>query len=65
MRNWVAERCDPYREEIPEIPREVVLTAAQLYIEAFETITGAPFVAAPPDRPVLERIRASLARYFP
>jgi phosphoribosylaminoimidazole-succinocarboxamide synthase len=65
VRNWVAERCDPYREEIPEIPREVVLTAAQLYIEAFETITGAPFVAAPPDRPVLERIRASLARYFP
>jgi phosphoribosylaminoimidazole-succinocarboxamide synthase len=65
VRNWVAQRCDPYRDEIPQIPREVVLAAAEIYIEAFETITGAPFVVAPPDRPVLERIRRNLARFFP
>lgn len=64
VRNWVAERCDPYREEIPEIPREVILAAAQVYIEAYETITRAPFLAPPPDRPVLDRIRSNLARYF-
>jgi phosphoribosylaminoimidazole-succinocarboxamide synthase len=65
VRNWVAERCDPYRGAIPEIPREVVLAAAEVYIEAYETITGAPFVAPPPDRPILDRIRSNLARYFP
>lgn len=65
VRNWVAQRCDPYQDEIPEIPRELVLAAAEIYIEAFETIAGVPFVVAPPDRPVLERIRRNLARFFP
>ena len=64
VRNWVAQRCDPYRDELPQIPREIVLRAAEVYIEAYETITAAPFVVAPPDRPILERIRGNLARYF-
>jgi phosphoribosylaminoimidazole-succinocarboxamide synthase len=64
VRSWVVARCDPYKDSIPEIPREVTLEAARLYIEAFETITGTRFPLPGRDRPVLERIRANLRPYF-
>jgi len=64
VRHWVAARCDPYRDPIPPIPPEVVVEAARLYIEVFETITGQPFDYPDPTIPVLDRIRANLARYF-
>jgi phosphoribosylaminoimidazole-succinocarboxamide synthase len=64
VRHWVTERCDPYREPIPEIPRDVILEAARIYIGVFETITGQSFVAREPDIPPLTRIRANLAAYF-
>jgi phosphoribosylaminoimidazole-succinocarboxamide synthase len=65
VRRWVAARCDPYREPIPPIPREVIAEAARIYITVFETITGENFALAQPDMPVLQRIRANLRRYFP
>ena len=64
VRNWVAERCDPYVDPIPEIPDELVLCTAAVYIQAFETITGQSFVLPPGDGPVLDRIRANLAGLF-
>jgi len=64
VRRWVSERCDPYLDPIPTIPRDVILEAAQIYIEVYETITGESFVVPQPDIPVLARIRANLARYF-
>jgi phosphoribosylaminoimidazole-succinocarboxamide synthase len=64
VRRWVAERCDPYRDPIPEVPRDIILEAARLYISVFETITGQDFVVPDPGIPVLSRIRANLARYF-
>ena len=64
VRRWVAARCDPYREPIPPIPREVIAEAARIYVSVFETITGESFTIAQPDVPVLERIRANLRRYF-
>ena len=63
VRNWVVARCDPYKDAIPEIPREVVLEAARVYIEAFETITGTPFALPDPTVPIRDRIRANLAKY--
>jgi phosphoribosylaminoimidazole-succinocarboxamide synthase len=66
MRSWVAARCDPYRDPIPEIPEEVVLATARVYIDAYERITGNVF--APPagaaDETPLARIRRNLAPYF-
>lgn len=64
LRRWVAARVDPYRDPIPPIPREVIAEAARIYISVFETITGQSFAVAQPERPVLERIRANLRRYF-
>ena len=63
VRNWVADRCDPYTDPIPEIPEDLVLGTAAVYIDAFETITGLRF-ELPEDRPVLDRIRANLAPFF-
>jgi phosphoribosylaminoimidazole-succinocarboxamide synthase len=64
VRNWVTARCDPYRDAIPEIPPEVVLATARVYIQAFETITAHAFAFPDADEPVLERIRRNLAAYF-
>jgi phosphoribosylaminoimidazole-succinocarboxamide synthase len=64
LRRWVTARCDPYRDPIPEIPIEVILEAARIYIDAYETITGKSFEPPAPDIPILTRIRANLAQYF-
>jgi phosphoribosylaminoimidazole-succinocarboxamide synthase len=64
LRRWVAARCDPYRDPIPPIPREVVAATAQVYINAYERITGETFAPPQPDIPVLERIRRNLRRFF-
>ena len=64
VRRWVSERCDPYRDPIPAIPPEVILEAARIYVDVFETITGESFVVPPRDTPILDRIRANLARYL-
>ncbi|MFL7901940.1 phosphoribosylaminoimidazolesuccinocarboxamide synthase [Azospirillum argentinense] len=63
VRSWVTQRCDPYTDAIPEIPAEVVLEAARIYIEAFETITGQTFQVPQAVTPAVERIRANLAPY--
>lgn len=63
VRTWVTARCDPYKDPIPEIPREVILAAAGVYISAFEMITGKRFELPPAGVNPLERIRANLAKY--
>jgi phosphoribosylaminoimidazole-succinocarboxamide synthase len=64
LRRWVAARCDPYRDPIPPIPRDIIAEAARIYVSVFEKITGESFAVAQPDTPVLERIRANLRRFF-
>jgi phosphoribosylaminoimidazole-succinocarboxamide synthase len=64
LRRWVTARCDPYRDPIPDIPREVILETARTYIIAFEIITGKTFEPPSPEIPVIERIRANLAEYW-
>ncbi|MBB6488065.1 phosphoribosylaminoimidazole-succinocarboxamide synthase [Rhizobium lusitanum] len=65
VRAWVTERCDPYKDEIPEIPLDLVEQTSKVYIRAFEAITGTPFVADDRAASPRDRVRASLARYFP
>ena len=64
IRSWVAARCDPYSEPIPEIPGEIIEQASQVYAQAYEAITGKEFVADVSGTTVLDRIRSNLARYF-
>ena len=61
IRSWVAARCDPYTDAIPDIPDEVVMGASDVYVEAFETITGLTFQRPVGDEPVMDRIRRNLA----
>ena len=63
VRAWVAARCDPYKDAVPEIPRDIVLHTAGVYIRAFETITGEAFVPPPPGPP-LERIRRNISAWL-
>ncbi len=64
LRRWVAARCDPYRDPIPPIPRDIIAEAARIYISVFETVTGESFALSQPETPVLARIRANLRRFF-
>ncbi|GLS17221.1 phosphoribosylaminoimidazole-succinocarboxamide synthase [Labrys miyagiensis] len=64
VRNWVAARCDPYKEAIPEIPAALIEETSQVYIRAFETITGSSFESPADGEEPLQRIRRNLAKYF-
>ena len=44
IRSWVAARCDPYNDPIPEIPLHMIEATSQVYIQAYQAITGRPFV---------------------
>ncbi|PZR00067.1 MAG: phosphoribosylaminoimidazolesuccinocarboxamide synthase [Cereibacter sphaeroides] len=64
IRGWVVARCDPYKDTIPEIPAEMIEATAQVYIQAYETITGQKFVPDMGGATPLDRVRANLQRYF-
>jgi phosphoribosylaminoimidazole-succinocarboxamide synthase len=64
VRAWVTERCDPYKDPVPDIPAELVEQTSKVYIEAFETITGKSFVPDLSGATVLDRIRENLKTYF-
>ncbi|EJL50043.1 phosphoribosylaminoimidazolesuccinocarboxamide (SAICAR) synthase, partial [Rhizobium sp. CF122] len=64
VRAWVAERCDPYKDEIPEIPVELIQQTSEVYIKAYESITAQHFVPDDSGATPVERIRKSLSAYF-
>lgn len=64
IRSWVAERCNPYADPIPEIPADMITATAQVYIDAYETVTGQTFVPDTTGATPLDRVRLNLSRYF-
>lgn len=64
VRAWVAERCDPYHDEIPAIPDSLVEETSAVYIKAYEQITGETFVADNSGETPLARIRNNLGYLF-
>ena len=65
VRGWVAERCDPYKDDIPEIPLELVEQTSKVYIKAYEAITGETFVPDDRGETPRDRIKENLTAYFP
>ncbi|MCW5698928.1 MAG: phosphoribosylaminoimidazolesuccinocarboxamide synthase [Rhodospirillales bacterium] len=65
LRLWITERCDPYRDPIPEIPPETLVDFSARYVALFETVTGQPFT--PPDlsQSIRDRVRNNLRAYVP
>jgi len=64
MRTWVAARCDPYKDPIPDIPADLIEQTSQVYQQAYAAITGKAFVPDLSAESVLERIRNNLQPYF-
>lgn len=64
VRAWVAERCDPYKDDIPEIPADLIAETSRVYIRAFEMITGQTFTPDDTGETVKERVRTNLAPLF-
>lgn len=64
VRAWVVERCDPYKDDVPEIPEDLVLQTSRVYIEAFEKITGTRFIPDDQGQTPLDRVRKNLEPYF-
>ncbi|MBL8592461.1 MAG: phosphoribosylaminoimidazolesuccinocarboxamide synthase [Devosia sp.] len=63
IREWVAARCDPYRDTIPEIPEGLIWKTALTYVEAYERITGRRFEPPAPTPSIDERVLAALAAF--
>jgi phosphoribosylaminoimidazole-succinocarboxamide synthase len=64
IRAWVVARCDPYNDPIPEIPADMIEATSQVYVQAYEAITGQTFIPDTSFATPLERVRAHLAPYF-
>jgi phosphoribosylaminoimidazole-succinocarboxamide synthase len=65
LRLWIAARCDPYKEPIPDIPPETLLDFSGRYITLFEQVTGQRFQPPSLDRPVRDRVASNLKKAFP
>ncbi|MCA9579997.1 MAG: phosphoribosylaminoimidazolesuccinocarboxamide synthase, partial [Myxococcales bacterium] len=49
LRQWIAARCDPYKDPVPTIPADTLVEFSGRYIKLFETVTGQPFDASTVD----------------
>jgi phosphoribosylaminoimidazole-succinocarboxamide synthase len=65
LRLWIAARCDPYNDPIPDIPAETLMAFSEKYVRLYELVTGRAFARAPTDTPVRDRIEANLRSVFP
>lgn len=63
LRLWIAERCDPYKEPIPEIPDETLVDFSARYISLYEQVSGKTFEISTSGEPVRERVRRNLKKY--
>lgn len=64
VRSWVVERCDPYKDAIPEIPQDLIEATSKVYIQAYEAITGLTFQPDDSGETPLARVKANLAAYL-
>ncbi|MDX9689861.1 MAG: phosphoribosylaminoimidazolesuccinocarboxamide synthase [Proteobacteria bacterium] len=63
LRLWIADRCDPYKESIPEIPDETLADFSARYIGLYERISGKDFEMPTGGMPVRERVRRNIQKY--
>lgn len=65
LRLWISARCDPYTDDIPDIPSETLIEFSEKYIRLYEQVTGKVFEKPDLSQPVRERIHANLAKALP
>ena len=64
IRSWVAARCDPYHDALPEIPADMIEATSAVYVQAYQAITGQTFAPDLSGESVLDRVRTALQPYF-
>ncbi|MGY8998809.1 MAG: phosphoribosylaminoimidazolesuccinocarboxamide synthase [Rhodospirillales bacterium] len=65
LRLWVASKCDPYKDPIPDIPAETLIEFSEKYIKLYEIVTGQTFEKPVMSLSVKDRIRNSLVSELP
>jgi len=65
LRLWIASKCDPYRDPIPDIPAETLIEFSNKYLALFERVTGLTFEKPDPTVSVRDRIHDALAKELP
>jgi len=65
LRLWVTNLCDPYKEDIPEIPADTLMEFSGKYVSLYEQVTGQHFEKPSSAQPVRARIRENLAKALP
>lgn len=65
LRLWIAGRCDPYNEPIPEIPPQTLIEFSGKYVHLYEQVTGRTFEKPDLGISIKDRIRGNLARALP
>lgn len=62
LRLWIASRCDPYKDPIPEIPAATLADFSARYIALYERISDKVFALPPASPPIRERIHLCLQK---
>ena len=65
LRLWISECCDPYKEDVPEIPLDTLMAFSEKYVKLFELVTGRTFEKPLGDQSIRDRVRDSLEKAFP
>jgi len=65
LRLWIAERCDPYKDAIPNIPNETIIEFSEKYIRLYEQVTGQTFVKPDLNISARDRIQRNLVKALP
>lgn len=65
LRLWIAGRCDPYNEPIPDIPPETLIEFSGKYVNLYEQVTGQAFEKPDMGTPIRGRVRDCLAGALP
>lgn len=61
IRLWYTKRIDPYKDPIPEMPQELIISAAHRYIDVYEKLIGKQFQGF--SYPIQERILDNLRKH--
>jgi phosphoribosylaminoimidazole-succinocarboxamide synthase len=68
LRLWIRERCDPYKDPIPEIPADTLIKFSNKYIKLYEQVTGQKFIKPDASTNIRQRIQEcleqTLSEYF-
>ena len=65
LRLWINQKCDPYKDPIPDIPKETLIEFSKKYIQLYETVTGEVFKKPQENESIKERVYNNLAKQLP